>query len=88
MLLGHERVPEVLLRLIRSLVLGAPKRYLLFQAGRDNLGLLDGRGRLILTEPLWSHEALRGRLRASCDGGLLDFQTGGFAATCVGCCVR
>ena len=64
-LLGHERVPEVLLRLIRSLVLGAPERYLLFQAGRDDLGLLDGRGRLILAEPLWRHEALRRRLRAS-----------------------
>ena len=62
-LLGHERVSEVLLRLVRSLLLGTPQRYLLLQARRDDLGLLDSRGGLILAEPLWRHEALRRRLR-------------------------
>ena len=70
-LLGHKRVPQVLLRLVRSLVLGATSEsgnlLLLIhhhQAGRDNR-LLDGGGGLVLAEPLRRHEAFRGRrLRA------------------------
>ena len=82
-LLGHEWISEVLLRLISSLLLGA-HRYLFFQTGLYCLGwMLDSCWSFVLAEPLWSHKAFRWRFGPCCRS-LFDLEIGGFVDTSVG----